>query len=177
MNSSNGFRRELFNDIHQSLVDDPFWSAYFFSHLNTPQSDFALHVAIFHEPFLTWVLEGRKRVESRFSQNQVAPFGAIAPGDAVLIKRVSGPLVGICHVNAAWSYRLDPATWSFIRSRFSELLCAEDEEFWTDRKDARFATLISIDNVRPLPDISYPKNDRRGWVIEQDRLSQYSLDL
>lgn len=177
MNSSNGFRRELFNQIHQALIDDPFWSVYFYEHLKTPESDFALHVAIFQEPFLTWVLEGKKRVESRFSQNQVAPFGAIAEGDAVLIKRVSGPLVGICHVNAAWSYRLDPATWSFIRTRFSELLCAEGEDFWNDRKDARFATLISIDHVSPLPDISYPKTDRRGWVIEQDRLSQYSLNI
>jgi hypothetical protein len=85
--------------------------------------------------------------------------------------------VGICHVTAAWSYRLDPATWSFIRERFSELLCAEDDQFWLDRKDARFATLISLDAVRRLPDIHYAKNDRRGWVIELGREQQYPLDI
>lgn len=177
MNSSKGSRHEMLTAIDRALADDPFWSAYFRDQLTMPRPEFALHVAIFHEPFLTWVLEGKKRVESRFSQKQVAPFGSVEPGDAILLKRVSGPLVGICHVNAAWSYRLDPSTWSFIRERFSELLCAEEEEFWIERKDARFATLISIDAVRRLPDISYPKSDRRGWVVEWGRLSQYALDL
>jgi hypothetical protein len=168
---------ELMTAIDRALADDPFWAAYFRNQLTASRPESALHVAVFHEPFLTWVLEGKKRVESRFSQRQIAPFGSVDRGDAVLLKRVSGPLVGICHVNAAWSYRLDPNTWSFIRERFSELLCAEDEEFWIQRKDARFATLISIDAVRRLPEISYPKNDRRGWVIELGRLPQYPLDL
>lgn len=169
--------RKLLTAIDRALADDPFWAAYIRDQLAAPRSEFALHVAIFHEPFLTWVLEGKKRVESRFSQKQIVPFGSVEPGDAVLLKRVSGPLVGICHVNAAWSYRLDPNTWSFIRERFSELLCAEDDEFWIQRKDARFATLISIDAVRRLPEISYTKNDRRGWVVELGRLPQYPLDL
>jgi hypothetical protein len=177
VSSSKKLGHALLTAIERALADDPFWAAYFRDQLAAPCPEVALHVAIFHEPFLTWVLEGKKRVESRFSQKQIAPFGSVKPGDAVLLKRVSGPLVGICHVNAAWSYRLDPSTWSFIRERFSELLCAEDEEFWIQRKDARFATLISIDAVRRLPDISYPKNDRRGWVIELGRLPQHSLDL
>jgi hypothetical protein len=177
MSSSKASRRDLLAAIDLALADDPFWSAYFREQLTVPRAESALHVAVFHEPFLTWVLEGKKRVESRFSQKQVAPFGNIAPGDAVLLKRVAGPLVGICHVNAAWSYRLDPATWAFIRERFSELLCAEEEEFWIERKDARFATLISIEAVRRLPDIHYPKTDRRGWVVELGRIPQYPLDI
>jgi len=168
---------DLLIAIDRALAEDPFWSAYFRDQLTMRRPESALHVAVFHEPFLTWVLEGKKRVESRFSQKQIAPFGSVEPGDAVLLKRVSGPLVGICHVNAAWSYRLDPSTWSFIRERFSELLCAEEEEFWIQRRDARFATLISIDAVRRLPEISYPKNDRRGWVVELGRLPQHQLDL
>lgn len=177
MSSSRGSRRDLVTTINHALAGDPFWSAYFRARLISSRPDSALHVAVFHEPFLTWVLEGKKRVESRFSQKQVAPFGTIAPGDAVLLKRVAGPLVGIFHVNAAWSYRLDPSTWSFIRKRFSELLCAEDEEFWVERKHARYATLISIDSVRRLPEILYPKTDRRGWVVEMGRLPQHPLDL
>jgi len=169
--------RHLIEAIGHALAEDPFWSAYFRDRMAIERSEFALHVAVFREPFLTWVLEGKKRVESRFSQNQIAPFGSIEPGDAVLLKRVAGPLVGICHVNAAWSYRLDAASWSFIRERFAELLCAEDEEFWIGRKDARFATLISLDAVRKLPDIGYSKNDRRGWVVELGRAPQFPLNL
>jgi hypothetical protein len=163
--------------LEQALADDPFWSQYLRAQMKNHESQSALHVAVFHEPFLTWVLEGKKRVESRFSQNQVAPYGSIQPGDAILLKKVSGPLVGICHVNASWSYRMDPGTWYFIRERFGELLCVEGEEFWEQRKDARFATLISLDVVRPLPCIPYPKTDRRGWVVELGRHAQYPLDI
>lgn len=167
----------LVSRLKEILGEDPFWAAYAAEHIRGHRIGQALHVAVFHEPFLSWVLEGRKRVESRFSQHQVAPFGNVEAGDAVLLKRVAGPLVGICHVNAAWSYHLDASSWASIRDRFAVLLCAEDDEFWSSRREARYATLISIEHVRALPDIEYPKSDRRGWVVELDRVVQHSLSL
>ena len=141
----------LIADLRVSLHDDPFWSPFFRDRDLQERSDWALHVAVFQEPFLTYVFEGRKRVESRFSRNQVAPFGEVHTGDVIALKRVGGPIVGICLASTTWSYRLDPRTWSQIRERFAPLLCAENEEFWSSRKDARFATLISIDRVQRLP--------------------------
>jgi len=163
--------------LTDNLRDDVFWSTHFRERVEHERSDWALHVAVFREPYLTWVLDGRKRVESRFSQNQVVPFGEVNVGDIVALKRVGGPIVGICLVNATWSYRLDPATWPEIRERFGSLICADDEEFWLSRKAARFATLISLDHVRGVEDIDYPKSDRRGWVVERGRIVQQSLDL
>ena len=85
--------------------------------------------------------------------------------------------MGLCLATACWSYRLDPRTWSHIRDEFSALLCADNDEFWSSRKDARFATLVSIDHVRPVAGIAYPKADRRGWVIERSRVTQQVMDL
>lgn len=167
----------LISELTKSLSTDPFWSTFFLDRTLHERSDWALHVAVFQEPFLTYVFDGRKRVESRFSQNQVSPFGEVQAGDVIALKRVGGPIVGVCCVNAAWSYRLDPKTWMHIRERFAPLLGVDNEDFWTSRADARFATLISIDRVRAVSQIEYPKSDRRGWVVERSRMAQGIMDL
>jgi hypothetical protein len=161
----------------ESLRDDPFWSEFFQRDASSTGSQWALHVAIFQEPFLTWVFEGRKRVESRFSHHQVAPYGEVTPGDVIALKRVGGPIVGVCLATACWGYRLDPKTWGHIRDQFAAVLCADNEEFWSTRKDARFATLVSIDHVRSVVGIDYPKSDRRGWVVERSRVAQQVMDF
>lgn len=132
---------------------------------------------MFQEPFLGWVFEGKKSVESRFSQNQVAPYGEVRVGDVIALKKVGGPVVGVCMVNAAWSYRLDARTTAMIREKFAPMICAEDDEFWASRSAARFATLMSLAEVRTLAPIDYPKSDRRGWVVERGRASQQAMNL
>ncbi len=169
--------KKLTARLIESLSDDPFWSQFFRRDASSAPAPWALHVAIFQEPFLTWVFEGRKRVESRFSHHQVAPYGEVSVGDVIALKRVGGPVVGVCLATACWSYRLDPKTWCHLRDEFAALLCADNEEFWTTRKDARFATLVSIDHVRSVSAIDYPKSDRRGWVVERSRVAQHVMDL
>jgi hypothetical protein len=134
-------------------------------------------VAVFQEPFLSLIFEGRKRVESRFSQNQVVPFGEVGINDIIALKTVGGPIVGVCLVDQTWCYRLTPRIWTQIRDQFASLICAEAEGFWLSRREARFATLMSIDQVQSIAPIEYPKSDRRGWVVERARFSQQGLDL
>lgn len=43
-----------------------------------------IHLAILTEPYLEWILSGKKTVESRFSIHRVPPFGVVSPGDAFL---------------------------------------------------------------------------------------------
>lgn len=170
-------RSALASRLKVALAEDKFWGPYLDVFARGDQPERSLHVAIFREPFLTWVIEGRKPVESRFSQNEVAPYGVVRTGDAVVLKQVAGPVLGICHVRSTSNYRLDPRTWKFIRDRFSELLCATEDEFWAARQAARFATLIFLEEVRALPPIEYAKSDRRGWVVECGPIHQQSLDL
>lgn len=170
-------RSALLLKLKSALIDDGFWSHYLESFVRGDHPERSLHVGVFQEPFLTWILEGRKLVESRFSQNQVAPFGVVRTGDAVVLKQVAGPILGVCHVRSTSSYRLDPRTWKFIREEFSELICATDEAFWSSRRGARFATLIFLEEVRPLPAIVYAKSDRRGWLVDCGPIHQQSLDL
>ena len=167
----------LLGGLRDRLNNDPFWSTYL-SDTDFSSTPFrSLHVAVFREPFLTLVLSGQKSLESRFAVNQVPPYREVMAGDVILLKRVAGPVVGIARAEAVWDYDLDPSTLSQLRSEFADMLCAQDPEFWKIKESARFATLIALDQVRSLPNLPYPKHDRRGWVVEISRVTQLSLDL
>jgi hypothetical protein len=128
-------------------------------------SNVGIHVAIFIEPYLSYVLSGRKTVESRFGMRRYAPYGKASRGDVIFLKRSSGPILGICEVEDIWFYHLDLASWQSIQKTFTEALCAQGPDFWRARSHASFATLMSITAIRPLPPIKYAKRDRRGWVV------------
>lgn len=160
----------------QSIVQgDPFWEGYL-RHVIAPHMvRCSLHLAILVEPYLQFILEGRKTVESRFSVRRCAPYESVQRGDIVFLKRSSGPIVGLCQIADAWSYRLDPDSWSMIRKEFTQALCAQDPSFWQARRHATFATLMRLQHVRTLSPLPYAKRDRRGWVILQRRAAPLPL--
>src|SRR5687768_17686293 len=92
-----------------------------------------IHLAVFTEPYLQYLLDGTKTVESRFSVKGCAPYGRVSPGDLLLVKAAGGPIVAACKIGSVWSYRLNPSTWDAIRRRFAKALCASEPEFWEDR--------------------------------------------
>src|SRR6202035_5734171 len=60
-----------------------------------------IHLAVFVEPYLTFVLEGKKTIDSRFSVNRHAPFEQVKNGDLLILKQSSGPICGVCSVSHA----------------------------------------------------------------------------
>lgn len=157
----------LLQDLQTVARRDDVWSSVVDAHVHGSDDQIGIHLAIVLEPYLEFILDGSKSVESRFSRNGCAPYGRVAAGDIVLLKRSSGPVVGMCMVSDVWDYRLTPNTLSEIKDRFGSAICAQDG-FWEDRRDAAFATLMRIDGARPLPDLAVPKRDRRGWVVLRD---------
>lgn len=153
------WEQHLVDQVAEAMGGDPYWGRRFAEH------QFTIHLAIFVEPFLQYVLDGKKTVESRFSVNRCAPYRRVHPGDAIVLKRSGGPVVAICEVTQAWDYELDLTSWQEIRVQFTNALCAQDPSFWTDRKDASYATLLRIDHVTPLVPLVCAKQDRRGWVV------------
>jgi hypothetical protein len=157
----------LLHDLQRVARRDHVWSGVVDAHVHGSDDQVGIHLAIVLEPYLEFILDGSKSVESRFSRNGCAPFGRVGAGDVVLLKRSSGPVVGLCTVSDVWDYRLTPSTVVEIKDRFGPAICAQ-EGFWEDRRDAAFATLMRIEGTRPLPDLAVPKRDRRGWVVLRD---------
>lgn len=125
-----------------------------------------IHLAVMVEPFLSWIIEGRKTIESRFSKNSIAPFRQIDEGDLVLLKVTGGPVVA-CFTAARIEFvTLAPEELSRIQTDYSEAICA-DEEFWRLREGKRYATLIGVNHVKELRPAPVLKSDRRGWIAMQ----------
>ena len=163
--------------ILKHVESDEAWSSLLKEALIERIPSVSTHLAIFVEPFLQFVLEGRKHVESRFSAIKCAPFGAIAENDVVLLKRAGGPIVGVCEVSQVWFYELDPQSWRSIKQEFATAMCAQDPEFWDRRENAAYATLLQLKRVRAVPPIRCNKRDRRGWVVLRKRGTQELLPL
>jgi hypothetical protein len=127
-----------------------------------------VHLGVFMEPFLEAILDGRKTIESRFGAHRGTPFEKVQRGDIILLKRSSGPVVGLALAGEASYYELTPHVLGGLRDRFATQLYAEDNEFWTACADKRFASLIAIDDTVRIGAMALDKRDRRGWVTYID---------
>ena len=128
-----------------------------------------VHLAVFVEPFLEAILDGRKTIESRFGLHRCTPFERVQRGDIILLKRSGGPVVGLALAGEATYYNLDAVVLDDLRDRFAVQLFAEDDEFWSLRSEKRFATLIEIDATVKIERMAVEKRDRRGWVTYAER--------
>jgi hypothetical protein len=144
------------------VANHGFWLNYL-SCAFQPASHIGLHLAVFTEPFFALVLEGRKTIESRFSRVRCAPFEAVSDGDIILIKQAGGPICGLALARQAWSFELDRQIFSRIREQYGDAICADDD-FWRNRRNSSYATLIELAEPTAIPAMPCSKRDRRGWV-------------
>ena len=163
----------ILQTISQSVEDDSFWKERLAQ--TKSKNPVGIHLAILVEPYLEFILEGKKTVESRFSVNRCAPYNQIFTDDIILLKKSGGPIVGISSVKDVWYYRLDPKSWKSIRKEFTQVLCAQDPEFWHKRQHTSYATLIRLKNPRTINPVNINKRDRRGWVVLKKREAQMVL--
>ncbi len=166
--------KSAIQDLEDRLEADPSPLMGFDPFKSEAAAGLTVHLAVFVEPYLQFILDGRKTVESRFSSKRCAPYGVVQPGDLVLLKQSGGPVLGICQVAEVWFYRLDPSSWREIRT-FANALCVSDPKFWSTRQNASYATLMRIQRARTIQPFVVPKRDRRGWVILQKPQDRWPL--
>jgi len=164
----------IINHLISSTNSDQFWRSYIESIVNG-ELKASIHLAVFIEPFLSYVFDGKKTIESRFSINRISPFEKVRKDDIILLKKSGGPVLGICRIKDAWFYRLDRKLWKEIRRDYSDAICATDSSFWRSKEKAAFATLMEIDRVYRVEPITFSKKDRRGWMTLADRNNQFEI--
>jgi hypothetical protein len=165
----------LLTEIEKHLNSHQYWAQRRNLVSRSPERSNSIHLAVFVEPFLQFVLDGRKTVESRFSIHRRPPFGCVRSGDLVLVKESGGPVVAIAEISEVWYYQLDQEAWNFIRTRFAEQLCIEDPEFWESKASSYFATLMQFARVEKVDPLTCLKRDRRGWVVLNGHQRQPNL--
>jgi hypothetical protein len=164
----------LLDSLDGRLREDAYWKPKSLVDKNSVACPRGVHLAVFVEPFLGFLLGGKKTVESRFSVNRCPPFGRVHSGDLVLVKQSGGPIVAVAEVSEVWYYELDGDARAFIRSRFGRQLCVEPD-FWKSKADSCYATLIQFSRIDQVEPISCAKRDRRGWVVLSSSGKQDSL--
>ena len=165
---------EWIDALKERTSSHGFWGGYLESLSATGSTPYSVHLAVLLEPYLRFILEGSKSIESRFSKNRIAPYGAVESGDVMLLKRSAAKSVsGICIVRSVWFYQMDDQSLQLIKRDFAAGLRADGSSFWEERQSARFATLMRIAEVYRLPPMEIHKRDRRGWVVLRRRQQHY----
>ena len=122
------------------------------------------HLGIFTEPVLSYMMEGKKTIESRFSKNRIAPYNKIDKNDIILIKKSGGNIIGYLTIKDIIFFDLNTTSISYIKEKYAEYLCV-DETFWEQKKNSNYATLIIIDKVTKLKPFKINKKGMQTWIV------------
>lgn len=130
----------------------------------------AVHVAIVSPPYDRLILEGRKRIESRFTRTARPPFGCVKPGDRLCFKRSGSRFFAEAEVERVlMADRLTPERVDALVKRYNEWICGEAGYWAEKRASARYATLIWLRNLRPTErGPRYRPVHMRAWYVLGD---------
>lgn len=126
-----------------------------------------IHLAIFAEPYLSYMLDGRKTIESRFSKNKIAPYNSISKDNIVLVKKSGGDILAYFKVKDVLFFDLEKEAIDKIRVKYENELCVSDE-FWSVKANSRYATLIFIDKLVSLERFHINKKGMQTWIVLKD---------
>lgn len=122
-----------------------------------------LHLGIFTEPYLTYMLNGEKKIESRFSKNKIAPYNKINKSDIVIVKKSGGSIVAYFTIKEVLFFDLSETLINDIKNKYEKELCVNNE-FWNVKQNSRYATLIKIDKIHKIKPFSILKKGMQTWI-------------
>jgi len=126
----------------------------------------ARHLAVFNREAVEDIFSGKKKVEGRFSQIKIAPFGKVSTGDTVLIKLPGEEIVGQFLVDRVVYFDHPTAREvDEIKKKYSKSLLLA-KIFWKDKEKINYVTLMFIKSATKFivpPKIE--KRDLRPWVV------------
>ena len=129
-----------------------------------------VHLAIMVEPYLSLLLQGKKTIESRFSQRKMLPFHQVSKGDIVILKKSGGDIVGVFEAKDIHYFELkSEEDVKAIRNEYNQQLCCSDE-FWNRKMKSHYATLIVVGQLMELTPIHVSFKNRLSWISGQGRL-------
>src|ERR1700748_391819 len=159
------WKDKLIKDLARKLTDfEPF--AYDLLSLIKSEK-ISLHLAIFNEPFLSLVFDGKKTMESRFSINYVAPYRKVSSGDLVLLKKPGEDVCGFFVVGKVYYFsNLSAEKISQIENDFGKELCWNiDPDFLSNKASAKYLSLFEITMTNCISPIQISKSDRTAWSV------------
>ncbi len=123
-----------------------------------------IHVAVLLPRYADLILRGKKHIESRLSVVRCDPYRAILPSERIYFKSRGGPVVATALAGRIDFFEdLTPRRIAGLRREFNDGIAA-DAEYWRAKRRAAFATLIWLEEVRPvLFGPQFPAFHGRAW--------------
>lgn len=122
-----------------------------------------LHLGVFSEPCLTYMLEGKKTIESRFSKKKMLPYERINDKSIVIVKASGGCVVAYFTIKKVLFFDLSVTRIEEIKKLYNKELCVDDA-FWDLKKDSNYATLIFIDKLIKVRPFNINKKGMNTWI-------------
>jgi len=125
-----------------------------------------VHAAIIDPHLADSLLDGRKRVESRFARQRRLPYGRVSTGDRIYFKVSGQGVIGHAHVLRVRQFdNLTPRTIDSLRRRYNHTIFAP-HAYWHARRDCRFGVLIWLGPfIRRTTRRKIPRQYGAGWVL------------
>lgn len=126
----------------------------------------SLHLGIFNQPFYAFIMSGDKTIESRFSINKCSPYGKAKKNDIVFIKETGKSICSYSIVSDVKYYSKEEKNLDLelLKANYSKEICAIDNNFWQDRINKNYASLLWITEPKTIIPFSIEKRDKRGWI-------------
>src|SRR3989344_3075173 len=123
------------------------------------------HLAIFKTEDAARIFSGKRKIEGRFSQIKIPPFGKVSAGDIVLIKTPGEKIIGqflvdrVIHFDHPSKDEIEQLKRKYAKS------LSFSKTFWLEREKINYITLMFIKSVNKFiipPHIA--KKDLRPWM-------------
>lgn len=126
----------------------------------------SLHLGIFNQPYYSFLMSGIKTIESRFSINKCSPYNKVKTNDIVFIKETGKPICAYCNVKDVkyYSKENNNLDLKLLEKEYSKEICAFNDNFWLDRRNKSYATLLWISKPKTITPFCIDKKDKRGWI-------------
>lgn len=123
------------------------------------------HLVVLKKPYLDAILQGKKRIESRFTRSKRFFFGRVLPGDRLFLKLSSGPVCATANVGAAKHFENLTGRRIFeIKQQYNDHIKGTDE-YWRSKMSCRFGLLVWLRDVERVEPVRIGKKDWRAWVV------------
>ncbi len=110
------------------------------------------------------IVNGIKKIESRFSKNKITPFNNINKNDIVYLKKSGGNILASFEVKDVMFFdNLNSKKINEIKNKYNNLITAPNK-FWESKKDSKYATLIYINNPKFIKSFSIIKKNRQAFI-------------
>jgi len=122
------------------------------------------HLAVFTEPYLSLLLQGKKTVESRWMRNKIAPYGKVHSGDLVYVKKSGGPVMASFRVG----WRLEgalPLALAYAVQHQAALCVADAFLLKLEADKKNFGVLMEVTRLHVLNPVPVVKPGMNGWVV------------